>query len=317
VSGIDWLEEYDSFAAHPVGAEQPSFETSIDGSKGMIQEVELGASRLAPEPEVEFQIPQTSGLSTPKLKGRVISLRSVSPSAGKTVVAANLAFEMAALGRSVCLVDLDFQFPTLHRYFGISSPKAAVLAGARFMEQNRLDQSTLDQLRIRLVSKGVSLEFLSGYGLAQNQAVTNWQSIERLLEYISLRYQIVIVDASCGIGHDSHRMLDQLALQQLWVTQPDAVSIGRFIDAQSTIAACEVAGERIIAVNRVRSSVLGARPDWQIQQLLKDRTSMKIGAMIPQDEALDQAMLQGLPLRQVSGRSKALSAISQLAKRLA
>jgi MinD-like ATPase involved in chromosome partitioning or flagellar assembly len=192
-----------------------------------------------------------------------------------------------------------------------------VLAGARLLEQNRLDPSALDQLKVRLVSKGVGVEFLAGYGLAQNQEVTNWQSVQQLLDFLAQRYQVVLLDTAFGFGHDSHRVVEQVAQQNLWITQPDAVSMGRFIDAQVMVANTQSAGENLLAVNRVRSSVLGARPDWQIQQVLKDRTSMKISAMLPQDEAFDQAMLQGLPLRQVAGRSKALAALSQLAKRLA
>ena len=317
MSGIDWLEDYEEFSAVPETTSSKNRGTGSAPLASQIQEVELGATRLAPEPEPEFLIPTTGGRIPQRAQGRVLAVRSVSPSSGKTVVAANLAFELSSLGRSVCLVDLDFQFPALHRYFGIASPKAAVLAGARFMEQNRLDPATLDQLRVRLVSKGVSVEFLAGYGLAQNQEITNWHSVQQFLDFLSQQYQMVVLDTASGYGHASHRMVEQIAHQNLWITQPDAVSIGRFIDAQSLIAAGQASGEQLLAVNRVRSSVLGARPDWQIQQVLKDRTSMQIAAMLPQDEAFDQAMLQGLPLRQVSSRSKALAAISQLAKRLA
>jgi MinD-like ATPase involved in chromosome partitioning or flagellar assembly len=317
VSGIDWLEEYEEFSTSSAQPDEKELGQTSPWIKDHVQEMELGAARLAPEPEADFQIPRNSERIMERSIGRIIAIRSVSPSAGRTVLAANLAFELASLGRSVCLVDLDFRYPTLHRYFGIASPKAAVLAGARLLEQNRLDQSALDQLKVRLVSKGVGVEFLAGYGLAQNQDVINWQSVQQFLDCLAQRYQVVLLDAAFGFGHDSHRLVDQAAQQNLWITQPDAVSIGRFIDAQGLLGNTQSTGENLLAVNRVRASVLGARPDWQIQQVLKDRTSMKISAMLPQDEAFDQAMLQGLPLRQVAGRSKALAALSQLAKRLA
>ena len=313
-----WLAEYEDFMAPPV--EIPSEPTGW-----LVDEMQLGSQEptQAEELHLSFNVPtappqtaSASSIRTAVNRGRVIAFRGVASGSGRTVLAANLAFEVAALGRSVCIVDLDHQFPTLHRYFGISSPKAAVLAAARFVQQKRLDSSNLDQLKVRLVSKGVGVDLISGYGLPQNEPLVEWESIELLLEFLALRYQVVIVDSTSGWKHQAHRVLDKVADLSVWVSQPDAISMGRFIDAQQELNAGQRTGESVLVVNRVRASVLGARPDWQIQQLLKDRTAMQIGAMIPHDDALDQAMLQGLPLRQTAGRSKALAAVTQLAKRL-
>lgn len=339
-----WLAEFENFVAAP--EERPSNQEIVQPSGWMVDEVQLGRQepQQAEELHLTFNVPTQKATrpelwlsetgqaqienagpsranSTPSLtsavnRGRVVAFRGVAAGAGRTVLAANLAFEVAALGRSVCIVDLDHQFPTLHRYFGISSPKAAVLAAARFAQQQRLDASTLDQLKVRLVSKGVGVDLISGYGLPQNEPLVEWETIELLLEFLALRYQVVIVDSTSGWKNHSHRLLDKVADLSIWVTQPDAISMGRFIDAQQELNANQRPGESVLLVNRVRASVLGARPDWQIQQLLKDRTPMQIGAMIPHDDALDQAMLQGLPLRQTASRSKALAALTQLAKRL-
>jgi Flp pilus assembly CpaE family ATPase len=347
-----WLAEYEDFVAPPAKhpAEPATNHVSVpaEPTSWVVNEVQLGrqessqAEELhlsfnvqtpkAPQPEAWVTQIEPTGPAqavaahnfnaappnprTAVNRGRVVAFRGVASGAGRTVLAANLAFEVAALGRSVCIVDLDHQFPTLHRYFGISSPKAAVLAAARFAQQQRLDASTLDQLKVRLVSKGVVVDLISGYGLPQNEPLVEWETIELLLEFLALRYQVVILDSTSGWKHQSHRVLDKVADLSVWVTQPDAISMGRFIDAQQEINADQRTGESVLVVNRVRASVLGARPDWQIQQLLKDRTAMQIGAMIPHDDALDQAMLQGLPLRQTASRSKALAAVTQLAKRL-
>ena len=313
-----WLAEYEDFVAPPVGV--PS-----EPSGWLVDEMQLGSQEptQAEELHLSFNVPTAmpQAAATPSIRagvnrGRVVAFRGVASGAGRTVLAANLAFEVAALGRSVCIVDLDHQFPTLHRYFGISSPKAAVLAAARFAQQKRLDSSTLDQLKVRLVSKGVGVDLISGYGLPQNEPLVEWETIELLLDFLALRYQVVIVDSTSGWKHQAHRVLDKVVDLSVWVSQPDAISMGRFIDAQQELKAGQRTGECVLVVNRVRASVLGARPDWQIQQLLKDRTAMQIGAMIPHDDALDRAMLLGLPLRQTAGRSKALAAVTQLAKRL-
>ena len=306
MSSLDWLEQYES----AIGAgSSPS-------------EVELGAP--PPPPQLEhhelplgFTPAPPTILKPARPRGRIAVLRSVSGGAGRTTLAGNLAFEIASLGRSVCLVDLDHQHPSLHRYFGIASPKAAVLAGVRFLEQGRFGTATIDDLKVRLLSKGVSVDLFAGVGLPENMVNLNLQSVEELLLQIATNYQYVVVDSAPGVATELSQALDACATETIWVTLPDAISMGRFIDAQQGIGATNPTAEQRLVVNRLRASVLGARPEWQLQQVLRDRTALQLASMIVEDQALDQAMLQGLPLRQVAARSKALAAVNQLAKRIA
>ncbi len=58
-----------------------------------------------------------------------VSVTSLSPGHGKTVVAVNLAVSLAEIGLAVVLVDADMGNPTLHEVFGIDA-KAGLYSGA-------------------------------------------------------------------------------------------------------------------------------------------------------------------------------------------
>jgi MinD-like ATPase involved in chromosome partitioning or flagellar assembly len=248
---------------------------------------------------------------------QVIAVRSVQSGSGRTVIASNLAFELASVGKRVVLIDLDDQWPSVHRYFNLPQEKAAVLAGTRLIEQDKLDANALEELAVRLVAKGASIDFLSGYGLNLNRDAVNLQSIGALLRHLMQRYDALVVDCSSGINSGILATIQGMATQQVWVTQVDALSLGRFIDLQPQIEAePRLSLEPLLVLNRMRASVLGARPEWQVQQVLRERTKFSRATVVPHDDLLDAALLRGLPLRQVGGKSKALAAIGELALRL-
>jgi cellulose biosynthesis protein BcsQ len=270
---------------------------------------------------VEFNLADGS-LRTGKLpdfqnaRAKVLAVEAVSAGVGKSVLAANLAFELAALGHRVCLIDLDGLWPSQHRYFGLPQQQAAVLAGMRLLEQDRLDFASLGNLTVRLVAKGASIDFLSGYGLNLETSKLNWPLLETLLEFLSLNYSHIVLDTAAGFGTDWQVLVSKLASHRLLVLQPDSVSVSRFLDLEPRLINQDGAPVSLV-INRLRSSVLGARPDWQVRQVLRERTQLNIQAMIPEDEILDEALQRGLPLRQLNGKSKALAAIVELAGRLA
>jgi MinD-like ATPase involved in chromosome partitioning or flagellar assembly len=250
---------------------------------------------------------------------KVISVHSLLSGSGRSVIAANLAFELAATGARVCLVDLDTQWPSQHRYFGLPQDQASVIAGVRFLQQERLTKDAFQELRIRLVSKGANVDLVSGFGLNLNAASLDWSSAEVFIEFIALAYSHVIIDLPAGWDLPAHRLASKVTSTRLHVVQPDPISISRFLESQvarHASGSVQAHGQELLVINRLRASVLGARPEWQVRQTLKDRIAMPILAVLPEDSALDQAMLQGVPLRQLSGKSKFRSALIELAGRL-
>jgi MinD-like ATPase involved in chromosome partitioning or flagellar assembly len=273
----------------------------------------LGQAQVEPVLNAEAQ--PTKVVSTAK----VISVHSLLSGAGRSVIAANLAFELAATGARVCLIDLDTQWPSQHRYFGLPQDQASVIAGVRFLQQERLTKEAFQELRIRLISKGANVDLVSGFGLNLNAASLDWSSAEVFIEFIALAYSHVVIDLPAGWDLPAHRLASKVTSTRLHVVQPDPISISRFLESQvgrQASGSVQAHGQELLVINRLRASVLGARPEWQVRQTLKDRIVMPILGVLPEDSALDQAMLQGVPLRQLGGKSKFRGALNELAGRL-
>ena len=72
----------------------------------------------------------------------VIAVTAAEPGAGKSIIASNLAASIAAMGRRVVVVDLDFRGPRQHALFGLSSPEGGIEA---WLERKRARRDELAQ----------------------------------------------------------------------------------------------------------------------------------------------------------------------------
>jgi len=262
---------------------------------------------------LDLGAPQAENLPQSAKPARVISVQSVSGGVGRSAIAANLAFELAATGARVALLDLDDAWPSLHRYFALPQQQAAVLAAMRLVSQQKLDSNSMEQLSVRLLAKGVGVDFLSGFGLGENRANLDADLLAGLLQTLRQRFDVLVLDTNPAMDSVTGAVVATLVDATALVTLGDAVSLGRLLDAEAKL---RTAANTLLVVNRLRASALGARPEWQVQQLLRDRSVFRQAAVVPEDQAFDEALLRGLPLRQVAPKSRAAQAIAELAVRL-
>jgi MinD-like ATPase involved in chromosome partitioning or flagellar assembly len=251
------------------------------------------------------------------MPGELILVQGVNSCAGRSTVVLNLAFELAGMGARVCLMDLDVQWPSLQRHLALNQQQASVLAACRFIEQGKLDANAYESLVVRVVAKGASIDFLSGYGLDHVGDALSGESLTRLVQHLLTKYDYIVSDTAIAneflntqTAAAAVKQLISIASKSVIVTLSDPISLGRFIEAQGVLQVAPVA---ILVVNRFRQSALGGRPHWQLQQVLSSNTRHSSAALIPEDAEFDAAMLQGVPLRQVSTKTPAFKAIGELA----
>ena len=266
------------------------------------------------------------------LKASTIWFESIAGGVGKSVLAANAAFEIAALGHRVCLLELDEELPSIHDYFGLPHRQAAVLAGMRLLQQERLDDEQLQALCTRLVVRGIAIDFLSGFGLPD--ADLDFELLELFIEQVSLSFDYLVIDTAAKASHELKGISQKLANRRVLVVAADQVGIARLGSAiAGTAAAISGAwaapagpwaanshhpdlGQMEIVLNRADLSAAAARSEGQLRKQVRDLTAIPVAAVIPRDSVFDEAASRGLPLRQVSQKSKALSVIGELALRL-
>lgn len=157
--------------------------------------------------------------STPHGLPRTLLITSAGPGEGKTTTAAELARNIAQLGRRVVLVDADLRSPSLHKIFakGNGVGLSSVLAGAA--ELVAAFQVT-DEPNLTVITSGPlppnPPELLGGDGLV------------KLLEELSRSFDVVLLDGAPVLGLADAPLLASRAEATLLVvtaevTRKDAV----------------------------------------------------------------------------------------------
>ena len=116
----------------------------------------LGPTVASPSPT------RTSGAKSPR---QVIAFCGASGSVGKTSVSINVAFELAAAGFRVALLDLDLMAPSLLATLNQDAITAGLSGVFRLVNQGRFSADDLDRFLMVLNFDGVRLSILPGLGM--------------------------------------------------------------------------------------------------------------------------------------------------------
>jgi len=141
--------------------------------------------------------------------GRTIVVHSYRGGTGKTIVAANTAYLLAARGKYVCILDYDLCAPALHRVFGVENVRAWL---NDFFAGQCGVADVLNDLNKQLGIEGGRL--CAGFANPDGQAIKemlrlsmdqewcsrNFQDLLRLRSYVleDLNYDFLIIDTMPG-----------------------------------------------------------------------------------------------------------------------
>ena len=257
-------------------------------------------------------------------------------SPGKSTVAANLACEMALLGKRVLLVDLDTLSPSLAIALGLVDTPAGLSACLRLADQSRLTADEYHRLTVSIQLGRHDLRFMPGLNSPSRWPEVTADRFVRLLESIKSEIEIVVVDlpqATSFITHLNHpsvlaqnmdlgrdaflveflRQVSKLVL----VSGCDPVSAHRFLAAREYLEEFAIQVNPYTVVNRFRTSSLGSKAKTELEDTFLSLAKVRIDAFIPDEpENLDKALLNGLPLTLLKRSSPARQVISNLARQL-
>lgn len=243
----------------------------------------------------------------------MIVFASPQPASGKTVLAANLAFEIAKT-KSVCLVDADFDQPSQHLYFSLTAAPASLNALCRLIDQERFAEGDFEKLTLELAVPAATITLVAG---SLNSSISE-HSFETLLEFLALKYDVVIVDL--GVNFESKAALSAIALNRaskiIATCLGDPVSVSRFISNLENFSSFADFEKVHLLVNRVRDAVLGKNAEAQLTNTLHTHTPFRVIDFVPEDAAFDQAIFKGVPLAYATKKSTAQTALAVLAPKL-
>lgn len=120
-------------------------------------------------------------------KTKVIQVESASAKEGKTTIACNLAVSLGLTDKKVCVIDLDFRRPRVHRVFEISKDKG--LAEYFLGELGRDDIIKHSEYKnVDVITRGAEIY--------NSSLVLVSEKFKELMAYLREQYDYVIVDCA-------------------------------------------------------------------------------------------------------------------------
>ncbi len=127
-------------------------------------------------------------------KGTIFTVFSTAYAVGKTLIAVNIAAELARDGFKVCLADLDLQFGDI-RYYLKLEPEMTIADAERAM-QNNPNEVKMSNYLTPFHSGNIRFDVLVNPDLLEEAYNMDISLIRTMVERLQLEYDYVIVDTT-------------------------------------------------------------------------------------------------------------------------
>lgn len=260
-------------------------------------------------------------------RGQVIAVWGPAGAPGRTTLAINVAAELAAVGHSVALADVDTYSGSIAPSLGLLDEAPGFAAACRLAGAESLTRAELERIGQRYTSGHGSFWVLTGIGRANRWPELSAQRVAATLAQCRDWVEFTVVDVGFSLETDEELSSDLFvprrnaasitALREadrvIAVGIADPVGLSRFLRAHVDLVETVASGRVLVVMNKLRASAIGLNPIGQVAQTLSRFGGIEAAVMIPFDPpALDAAILSGTTLADVAPRSPARVAIREL-----
>ncbi len=226
----------------------------------------------------------------------------------------------------VLLVDADTYGGTVAQHLGLLDESPGLAAAVRSAGQGALDAAGLVALAPTVLPR---LQVLTGVARAARWPELPGASLDAVWDVARTVADWTVVDCGFAIERDELLSYDTRAPQRndatlsalaaadavVVVGTGDPVGLQRLVRALDDLAESGVAAAavRVVVVNRVRSSVVGPRPERAVRDAMARYAGVEDLHAVPEDRSFDVALREGRALAEVAPGGAARRAIARVA----
>lgn len=277
---------------------------------------------FAPEEAIDPEEPQESG------NGELLAVWGPAGSPGRTLVAVNIAAELAAEGKSVILVDADTYGASIAGMLGLLDESAGLAQACRLADQGSLDADALRRIAAPIFMKSGQLRVLTGITRADRWIELRASSLATVLDLATRFADVVVVDTGFCLEADEELSFETMAPRRNAATlcslemagrifavgSADAVGLPRLVRGLAELVEVVPQATPTILLNKVRASAVGRSPERQLRETWERYgPRFPLGGFLPADfPACDAALLSGSVLLEAAPVSPLRTALAQL-----
>jgi len=259
--------------------------------------------------------------------GKVLAVWGPAGAPGRTLVAVNIAGELAAEGKSVLLVDADSYGASVAGVLGLLDEAAGLAQACRLADQGLLDREALLRVAVPVTAAAGTFRILTGITRADRWTELRAAALALVLERAREVADVIVVDAGFCLEADEELSFDTMAPRRnaatltslemadtvIAVGSADPIGVPRLIRALAELEGSVPGVSPDVVLNKVRASAVGRSPERQLREAW-DRFAPPAGikAFLPWDpEAADAALLAGSLLLESAPESRLRTAIAE------
>jgi MinD-like ATPase involved in chromosome partitioning or flagellar assembly len=247
---------------------------------------------------------------------------------GRTLVAVNVAGELAAEGKSVLLVDADSYGASVAGVLGLLDEAAGLAQACRLADQGLLDREALLRVAVPVTATAGTFRVLTGMTRADRWTELRAAALALVLNRAREVTDFIVVDTGFCLEADEELSFDTMAPRRnaatlrsleladtvIAVGSADPIGVPRLVRGLAELEGAVPGVSPEVVLNKVRASAVGRSPERQLREAW-DRFGPPAGikAFLPWDPgATDAALQSGSLLLESAPDSRLRSAIAEL-----
>jgi Mrp family chromosome partitioning ATPase len=260
--------------------------------------------------------------------GKIFAVWGPIGAPGRTLLAVNMAAELAATGQSVILVDADSYGASVAAVLGLLDESAGLALACRLADQGLLDVKALEAAAIPVFIKRGSFRVLTGTTRADRWTELRAAALSSVLERAKQVADVIVVDAGFCLEADEELSFDSIAPRRNAATlrsleladvvfavgTADAIGVPRLVRGLAELEAVLPQVSARVVLNKVKRAAVGRSPQQQLEDAwVRYGPGTGIDAYLPADPAAcDAALLSGSVLLEVAPDSELRLGIARL-----